>query len=255
MLPTRSASRRKLAAARAEGCRMAVEDFTSMAWNSKCRRERELFRRWSRARSTPIQRAMNPQGVAAAKIMTNAPPKWSDQCRIKVVQTSIGAESDTLTELDDSGVLILEQARRRESYTEYLDSISARSLEAQMTLKTITSVKDMHKWLEYGGNCNAHDENQRTKSRMVDQGPPQVDRSGPPERDGAECNLSVDMLSHLGPLQDLMGLELCVEGLTSASLLRECTSLKSLSLNVNRLTSPAGLGISTALLRLGLRQV
>eukprot|EP00903_Cladosiphon_okamuranus_P007028 g6834.t1 len=152
----------ELAFSRAEESRMAVEDRSSSVWNAEYRRLQEARYRKAWARSTPIQRAMDPEGMAAVHSLGGVPLR-----------------------------------------------------EGQAS--------------------------------------PREERGSPVERDGEECELTVDMLSHLGPLQDLTALELCVEGLTSAPLLKACTSLKSLSLNVNRLSSPSGLVVSTSLVRLGLR--
>lgn len=231
---------------------MVVEDRACSAWNAEHRREQKFLRLQARARSTPIQRAMDPTGVAAARSLICALP-YRSGCL--AVGKDVRARPEPPVGLERSGELAKERARRRECYKGRLDRISARSLNDSTRFEASTpskplgnfSVDSRHRGGAYdrprGGRANGREGHVS----------PREGRVGPAERDGEECDLTVDMLSHLGPLQDLAELELCVEGLTSASLLRACTSLKSLSLNVNRLSSPAGLVASTTLVRLGLR--
>lgn len=160
-------------------------------------------------------------------------------------------------EFERGGELTNERARRRECYVGRLDRISARSLNSSTRLEAATPSKHLGTQSVDSSRRGGTYDRPRWGAATAgnDRVSPREGRAGPAERDGAECDLTADMLSHLGPLQDLAELELCVEGLTSASLVRECTSLKSLSLNVNRLSSPAGLVASKALVRLGLRRV
>lgn len=240
----------QLALSRAEGCRMAVEDRTSSAWNAKYRRHQKRCFRQARVRSTPIQRAMDPAGVAKARALVCSSPARSSSRGSLVTGTVSRAELQSSTGFD-GGRLILERARRRESCTIHLDNISARVL--QIRSRRQAEIMRLDKTLNGSGKFDALANSLGGAPLREDQVSPREGRVGPAERDGAECELTMDMLSHLGPLQALTALDLCVEGLTSASLLQACTSLKSLSLNVNRLSSPAGLVVSTSLVRLGLR--
>lgn len=233
---------------------MAVEDRTCSAWNAEHHREQKVLRLQTRARSTPIQRAMDPRGVAAARSLTCAIPHRSGSFAFG---KSVRTRSEPRVEFGGSGELTKERTRRRECYTGLLDRISARSLNSLTTFKTATASKHPGKVSGDSSRRGGNYDRPRGGAATAENNhvSPREGRAGPTERDGAECDLTADMLSHLGPLKDLAELELCVEGLTSASLLRECTSLKSLSLNVNRLSSPAGLVASTTLVRLGLRRV
>ncbi|CAM9322982.1 unnamed protein product [Ectocarpus sp. 6 AP-2014] len=232
----------ELASSRAEGYRMAAEDSASATWNAEFRRQREACLREAWARSTPIQRAVDPRGVAAARALVCADG----------VRTPSKPEPSEL--LDERTILVMEQARRREYCKSHLDRISASALRVRKDRQAAAHTKGLGRTLSVHGNkSGARGGSQGEMSFEEDLVSPKNDRAGPAERDGAECKLTSDMLSHLGPLEDLTALELCVEGLTSASLLQACTSLKSLSLNVNRLSSPSGLVVSTSLVRLGLR--
>lgn len=238
---------------------MVAEDRACSAWNAEHRREQNILRSQARARSTPIQRVMDPKGVAAVRSLMCTLPFPLDRPGLLEVGKGVRAKSEPQVGFGGSGGLELmqERARRRECYKGRLNRISARSLTSSNNSEAATPSKHVSKLsVDSRGRGGAHD--------RLHGGPatgrnghvsPREGRGRPAERDGAECDLTVDMLSHLGPLQHLAELELCVEGLTSASLLRECTSLKSLSLNVNRLPSPAGLVASTTLVRLGLRRV
>lgn len=229
---------------------MAVEDRCSLAWNAeyRCLQEVRLRRAW--ARSTPIQRAMDPRGVAAAQALVCPPPVVPNRCDSLVAEA--GAELKPSLPFDEGKPLILERARRRECCKSHLEIISSSALQVQSGQQA--AAKGLEKTLQgYGRNLDASDVPRGGVPLRKSQVSPREERGRPVERDGAECELTADMLSHLGPLRDLTALELCVEGLTSAPLLKACTSLKSLSLNVNRLSSPAGLVVSTSLVRLGLR--
>lgn len=245
--------RRELALSRAEGCRMAVEDSASSAWNETYRRQGERCFRQARARSTPIQRAMDPTGVAAARALVCSSPDGSSPYGSLATGTeTVAPTSESKSSVNfDGKSLILERVRRRESCKIHLDSVFARVLQVRSRRQAET--KKLAKALDDSGKFDALANSLGGTTLRKDQVSPREGRGGPAERDGAECELTMDMLSHLGPLQDLTALDLCVEGLTSASLLHECTSLKSLSLNVNRLSSPIGLVVSTSLVRLGLR--
>ncbi|CAN0510270.1 unnamed protein product, partial [Ectocarpus sp. 12 AP-2014] len=232
----------ELASSRAEGCRMAAADSASATWNAAFRRQRETCLREAWARSTPIQRAVDPRGAAAARALVCADG----------VRAPSKLEPSEL--LDERSMLMMEQARRREYCKRHLNQISASALRVRTDRQAAAHTKGLGRTLSgHGNKSGARGGSQGEVSFEEDLVSPKKDRAGPAERDGAECKLTSDMLSHLGPLEDLTALELCVEGLTSASLLQACTSLKSLSLNVNRLSSPSGLVVSTSLVRLGLR--
>lgn len=238
---------------------MAVEDRSSSAWNAEYRRLQEARLRRAWARSTPIQRAMDPEGVAAAQALVGSSPTVSNRRDSPVAGT--GAETELRPSLSSDGKrpLMLERARRRECCKNHLERISSYALRVRSGLQP--AAKGLDKTLQgYGKTLQGYGRNRDAGGAFREGAPlrggqvsPREERGRPVERDGEECELTVDMLSHLGPLQDLTALELCVEGLTSAPLLKACTSLKSLSLNVNRLSSPAGLVVSTSLVRLGLR--
>ncbi|CAN0097012.1 unnamed protein product, partial [Scytosiphon promiscuus] len=233
----------QLSLSRAETYLMVVEDHSSSAWNTedRCQLRRRIRQAW--AKSTPIQRAMDPEGTAAARALayTSSPNPHR--------QISFVAGPKSTTEL------AVERARRRENCKHHLRSVYAGARQARRdfyraaaTSKTLENTKV--------GPTNTDDAcsgSQDEAALQRGQISPVEGRAGPAERDGAERELAMDMLLHLGPMKDLTELDLSVEGLTSASLLRACTSLKSLSLNVNRLSSPAGLVESTSLVRLGLR--
>lgn len=221
---------------------MAAKDSASATWNAELRRQREACLREAWAKSTPIQRAMDPRGVAAARALV---------CADGVRAPSKPELSELL---DERTMLMMEQARRREYCKSHLDRISACALRVRKDRQATAHTKGLGRTLSGHGNKScARGGSQGEASFKEDPVSPRKDRAGPAERDGAECKLTSDMLSHLGPLEDLTALELCVEGLTSASLVQACTSLKSLSLNVNRLSSPSGLVVSTSLVSLGLR--
>lgn len=229
---------------------MAIEDSASSVWNAACRRQKERCFRRARARSTPIQRAMDATGVAAAQALVCSSPTGSSPCGSLVTRTAARMDLKPSATFD-KGTLILERVRRRKSCKIHLDTISARALQVRSRCQA--EAKRLGKTISGSGTFDALANSLGDTPLREEKVLPNEGRVGPAERDGAECELTVDMLSHLGPLQDLTALDLCVEGLTSASLLQACTSLKSLSLNVNRLSSPAGLVVSTSLVRLGLR--
>lgn len=253
---------------------MAVEDRECLAWNAEHRLKQEQLRVQTRARSTPIQRAMDPKGIAAARSLTCGPlpPSVRDHPGLGLgVENGVRARSEGPAGFEQhSRELVQERARRRECYKHRLNRISARSLDASNTTESSSKKNEgsaasstclgnhsIDSTSRDNGGADRHPRGDSATGRNGGNGHNSSleGRVRPAERDWEECDLTADMLSHLGPLQDLAELELCVEGLTSASLLRECTSLKSLSLNVNRLSSPAGLVASTSLVRLGLRRV
>lgn len=231
---------------------MAVEDRSSAAWNAEYRRLQEARLRQAWARSTPIQRAMDPKGVAAAQALVCSSPTVPNRRDSLVAGTGAGTELKPSLLSDWKRLLTLERARRRECCKSHLERISACALRVRSRQQA--AAKGLDKTLQgYGRIGNPRGASRAGVPLREGRVSPREDRGRPVERDGEECELTVDMLSHLGPLQGLTALELCVEGLTSATLLRACTSLKSLSLNVNRLSSAAGLVVSTSLVRLGLR--
>lgn len=229
---------------------MAIEDSASTVWNAECRRQKERLFRRARARSTPIQRAMDATGVAAARALVCSSPAGSSPRGSLVTGAAARMELKPSATLNGR-MLTLERVRRRESCKIHLDTISARALQVRSRRQAET--KGLGKTISGSGTFDALANSLGGTHRREEKSFPREERVGPAERDGAECELTMDMLSHLGPLRDLNALDLCVEGLTSASLLQACTSLKSLSLNVNRLSSPAGLVVSSSLVRLGLR--
>lgn len=222
---------------------MAVEDSTSAAWNAEYGRREKIRLRQAWARSTPVQRAMDPGGVAAAQALVRS-------CR-----TGSGTEAELKTSaiVDWRRALVLERARRRNCCKRHLARVSSSALRVRCRLQASLPIKGLDMTLGGYGRDGDIRGIPQTGAPSGDGRTSPRGKGRPAERDGAECELTMDMLSHLGPLRDLTALELCVEGLTSASLLQTCTSLKSLSLNVNRLSSPAGLAVSTSLVRLGLR--
>lgn len=233
---------------------MAVEDRSSSAWNAEYRRLQEARLRQAWARSTPIQRAMDPKGVAAAQALVCPSPTVSNRRDPLADGTESGTGLKPSLSSPSGGKrpLTQERARRRECCKSHLERISSCALLVRSGLQARAT--GLEKTLQgYGRKRDARGVSGEGAPLREGQVSPREERSRPVERDGEECELTVDMLSHLGPLQDLTALELCVEGLTSARLLKACTSLKSLSLNVNRLSSPAGLVVSTSLVRLGLR--
>lgn len=232
---------------------MAVEDSMCLAWNTEYRRELDAFDRQTRARSTPIQRAMDPRGVAAAQELTCASRGRSNQPGVIEVQPGAWTAAEQSTSFGCGRKVTLERARRREAFRGHLDSIYAHAAKVGNVHEASTLAVGLGKKSECGDLRAASGGTHKGAFARESQATPGTDRVGPARRDEAECDLTMDMLSHLGPLQDLTGLELCVEGLTSTSLLQACTSLKSLSLNVNRLSSPADLDECTTIARLGLR--
>lgn len=232
---------------------MVNEDDLSMTWNIRYRGEQETRRRIAQAKSTPIQRAMDPRGVIIARrLVTNMLPCSGHRA------AGIGQNQETQAfappdYLESSRLLVLDRTRRRELYRSHLDSILTKNQEFQSghDSKTLTNPFRGNVNIERLANVSDRDVGD-LMGRHSHLSPSKL-RSSPAGKDGTDCALTADMLSHLGPLQNITGMELCVEGLTSVSLLRACTSLKSLSLNVNRLASPADLAMCTALVRLGLR--
>lgn len=231
---------------------MSIEDRSSSVWNAEYRRLQEDRLRQAWARSTPIQRAMDPGGVAAAQALVFLFHTVSNRRASLVAGTGAWTKLKSSFPFNGKMSLVLERARRRECCKSLLESISSCALRVRSRQQA--AAKGLEKTLQgYGRNRDTRGVSQGDAPLRVGQVSPREERGRPVERDGEECELTADMLSHLGPLQDLTALELCVEGLTSAPLLKACTSLKSLSLNVNRLSSPAGLVVSTSLVRLGLR--
>lgn len=244
----------QLSLSRAEACEMAVEDCASSAWNAERRSQLRRRVRQAWVRSTPVQRAMDPGGIAAARALLRASsPESQRNASFAVYPES--AESERSATNDSKKMLATEQTRRRECCKHHLPAVYAGASRLRKNYnRAATTTKTLG--ITFVGLSDSHDSCITSREEASLQGErtlPVKERLGPAERDGAERELAMDMLSHLGPLQDLTELDLCVEGLTSASLLRACTSLKSLSLNVNRLSSPAGLVQSTSLVRLGLR--
>lgn len=232
---------------------MAVEDRSSSAWNVENRRRQEVRLRQAYARSTPIQRAMDRRGIAEAQsLVCSSSPTMSNRRDSLMAGAESGTELKPSSFFDGRKPLMLEQAIRRECCKSHLERISSRALQVRSRKQAVA--KELDKTLQScGRNWNPSGVSRGGAPLREGHASPREDRGRPVERDGAECELTEDMLSHLGPLHDLTALELCVEGLTSAPLLQACTSLKSLSLNVNRLSSAAGLVVSTSLVRLGLR--
>lgn len=245
----------QLSISRAEACQMAVEDSSSSAWNAELSSQLRRRIRQAWGRSTPIQRLMDPKGVAAARALAYAPSQ--EFCRH--VPFVAGPESQFESERSVThaaeNMLAMERARRKECCKHHLSSVYADALRARRDYYRVATAakKQENTVLGLSNTRDVCSSSQDKASLQEGHILPIKGRAGPAERDGAERELTVDMLSHLGPMKDLTELDLCVEGLTSAPLLRVCTSLKSLSLNVNRLSSPAGLVESTSLVRLGLR--
>lgn len=234
---------------------MMAEDAVCIAWNHEHRRHQEVSNRRAQARSTPIQRGMDSRGVAATCRLLWAPPATRGRDGETRVKAPGGMEPRRQEEQDSRRALMLEQARRRECYRPRLDELLEKALVHRRLATPTSQLRGLGKGQSIKGETGGCGDTRESSLGMESRPSPTAERVTPAERDGAECDLTADMLSQLGPLKDLTGLELCVEGLTSASLLRACTSLKSLSLNVNRLTSPPDLVGGSKLVRLGLRYV
>lgn len=234
------------ATSKAEISLMVKEDDLSLTWNMIYRSEQEASRHIAQAKSTPIQRAMDPRGVdIAQRLITNMLPCSGH----RTAGIRHNQEAQTFARpnyLESSRLLVLDRIRRRELYRSHLDSILRKSQVHQSREDSEILIKSLR------GKVNSEKLASDLMGRYNHLTPSKLRRS-PAGKDGTDCALTADMLSHLGPLQNITGMELCVEGLTSVSLLRVCTSLKSLSLNVNRLSSPVDLAMCTALVRLGLR--
>ncbi len=233
---------------------MVVEDSTSSAWNVEYRHREKIRLHQAWARSTPVQRAMDPKGIAAAQALVRSCPTGSSRQSCTVAGAGTEAEWQLSAIANWRRTLMLERARRRNYCKGHLARVSSNALRVQCRRQASLPVKGLDMQLAgYGRDGNIRGVSKVGAPSGGDGQASPRGEGGPAERDGAECELTMDMLSHLGPLKDLQALELCVEGLTSVSLLQACTSLKLLSLNVNRLSSPAGLAVSTSLVRLGLR--
>ena len=231
---------------------MAVEDRVSSAWNVECHRFENILLRQAWARSTPAQRAMHPRGVAAAQSLVCPCPTRSSRQGFVAAETRTGVElKKPSTIVDWRKTLMLERSRRRNCCKGHLERVSSSALRARCKRQAPLPIKGLDTVLAgYGRESDFRGGTSQAKAPSREG---QVSTREDRGRPGGGVELTMDMLSHLGPMEDLTALELCVEGLTSASLLQACTSLKSLSLNVNRLSSPAGLAVSTSLVRLGLR--
>lgn len=252
--PRRHCPRHQYTAAKVERARMAAEDAVCLAWNSEHRREKEVIDPRARMRSTPIQRGMDPKGVAAARRLLRVSPALHGRAGDAKVNPAVGMESRRQGEQNDRRFLMLERVRRRECYRTRLDDLLQKALVHRRRVTTPTrKLKELGSGKSTKGGIDGDDNTRGSRPVVENQLSSTAEKARRAERDGAECDLTVDMLAHLGPLKDLTGLELCVEGLTSAALLHACTSLKSLSLNVNRLTSPPDLVGGSNLIRLGLR--
>lgn len=230
---------------------MRMEDAANSAWNVGWAFKENLAYSNAVARSTPIQRAMSRGTVAVVKAMLFSYPREPRQTEIRTGATPHRSKLEHPTSFSRARCVAMERDRRRKCYGEHLQMISEGAREMWSSSTSFKKSGEVCRPInDQGACCGPHED---TKSYGYESS--QSANRAVPERDGAGCDLTVDMLSHLGPLADLPELELCVEGLTSASLLQACTSLKSLSLNVNRLSSSAHLTASTTLVRLGLRRV
>lgn len=159
-------------------------------------------------------------------------------------------ETTGCDEFGRSKDLITERYRRRRGYRERLMALLQQVVEVRRTNSAIFG-----RSMGLAKSHRSHFSGEGGHTKWNGQVDSKSERETASSDRGVEdaCSLTSDMISHLGPLPDITGLELCVEGLTSASLLRACTSLKSLSLNVNRFSSPGDLVANTALVRLELR--
>lgn len=225
---------------------MGSEDTASSIWNTRYRREAEAALRRARALSTPVQRAMDPKGLAAARrLLLCCPENTSAGNSGEKTSVPSGemAGCAELQELDCDRDLIAARYGRRLEYGKRLKGLLHQLLECRRS--TSTGFRRSVELFKNNVSGTKRDEGVEAEGEK---------KTASSDGDNGEtCSLTPDMLSHLGPLSTIAELELCVEGLTSTSLLRECTSLKSLSLNVNRLSSPADLVENTALVRLELR--
>lgn len=207
--------------------------------------------RRARALSTPLQRAMDPKRLTAARQLLSWCPRSKMPIDSEGTSSTPTEETAACDEFGRSKHLIVERYGRRVKYRDQLLELIRKVVQVRRTKSTtfncaigLTKRSDIP--FEWRGGYT--ERNGQVCSKR--------ERETVPLDRGIEdaCSLAPDMISHLGPLPDITGLELCVEGLTSASWLQACTSLKSLSLNVNRLSSPADLVANTALVRLELRQ-
>lgn len=242
-------TREQLKKVRAEGVTMVAEDAASSAWNFQDRRERNTLRRRTRARSTPLQRAMDPAGVKAMHGLLLVPPVGTRSNRLDSLSRIRPATGELDEESGSSKRLKLEHARRKENYKVLLERALKTPLQVCTNAPPSAKLVEPEKRTSHGSNKQG----EQTAAESREHVQYDSETSAKSNVDGS-C-LTPEMLSHLGPLPDVTELDLCVEGLASASLLRTCTSLKSLSLNVNRFSSPKDLQSSTTLVRLGLRQV
>lgn len=248
-----SCCRLRQAKSRAEGVGMAAEDTASSAWNSDHRTGKAGSRRGTRGRSTPLQRAMDSKGVAAArKVLFASPRSTTFGLANKAPNTSaVGlAGCDELGGFNGNRRLLVERERRGAQYRKRLEVVLQQAVKVRRDGRATV---DFSKKVEKNQSCPCMVRKGETATVSSPCSNNERHGAGPGGECGG-CSLTAEMLSHLGPSPGITELELCVEGLTSASLLRACTSLKSLSLNVNRFSSPADLVVGTKLVRLSLRR-
>lgn len=225
---------------------MGSEDTVSSLWNAQHRREAEAALRRARALSTPLQRAMDPKGLVAARRLLLCRPGNTNAGNSGKKTTVSSEDMAGCAELEGLGWgrdLVAARYGRRLEYGKRLKGLLHQFLECRRS----TSAAFRRSMGLFKSKVSG------TKGADRVQIKSEKETASSNGDNGDTCCLTPDMLSHLGPLPTIAELELCVEGLTSTSLLRECTSLKSLSLNVNRLSSPADLVENTALVRLELR--
>lgn len=245
-LTTRRRCRRRHEKAPSRQTATARADESSSARSpGRHRRQHEGLRQRDPVLSTPTQRAMGREGIAAARDLLLTGSALRVPTGADPDDGEIGTTADPRELRDEAGStsMRLERDRRRASCRVHMEHVLRAALRAQRDARVPGSSKAT-KPERLGGGC---------EGRRRGRGHQQPER---PRHGGADGqSLTADMLSHLGPLPELTELDLCVEGLSSAPLLRACTSLKSLGLNVNRFLSPTDLTASTALVRLGLRRV
>lgn len=260
--------------------RLPIEEYESSAASisrtSPEEREEDACQVCDRDRSTPIQRAADPAGITAARqfLLPAIPPKWP-RATIEGTTSPMGSVIPMPVQPRAScseELMLLERKRRREHCKVHLTNILRKTLDpsghssigrASKEASGIEKRADTGKEPGWSRQSTAHRSGEvehldGANGAAGDGTTSHRDGYGGKGRVGLQSSrsatpLTMNMLSHLGALCDLVELDLCVEGISSAPLLRGCTTLKSLSLNVNRFSSPEDLVTSTSLVRLSLR--
>lgn len=230
---------------------MAREYTASSAWNDKCYGRQDALDGRGYGWATPLRQAMDPEGTLVARkllLSYSAKPQNSQRGLAYTMRSTVPG-FDASQGSGTSMCLVSERERRRQSIKSHLVNVLQTAVNARYEISTMFLTEGRR---PTGANAGTTQQGPSTKYDQVLKSEEQQELT---ENDGGTSTLKASMISHLGPLGDLAELDLSVEGLSSAPLLRQCTSLKSLALNVNRFSSPAHLVASTGLVRLGLRRV